>query len=205
MGRERREMKSTYVDPKTGDVVCPVCGARNQFTAKRTAKAKWMAVPTIGVGVLAMPKRLSCNGCGTNLKRGGMTNAPRAGAKSVKQARQAAPTRSSVERPDRSMRRNCPECGRSMMVYEDTCPFLPGDFSAARRTRGILVEREDTRRVALVRPPYEEVASVQDRWHACTSGDASGRSVRGWRRGGCGAKFAYCLRGAAVTRVRIAD
>ncbi len=52
-----------------GDVVCPRCGARNQFTAKRTGKAKWAAVPTLGIGVLAMPKRLHCNGCGKNLKR----------------------------------------------------------------------------------------------------------------------------------------
>ena len=52
-----------------GDVVCPKCGARNQFVSKRTGKAKWMAIPTVGIGVLAAPKRLKCNGCGTNLKR----------------------------------------------------------------------------------------------------------------------------------------
>ena len=70
-------MKSTYVDPNTGDVVCPVCGARNQFTVKRTAKAKWTGIATVGVGMAAMPKRLSCNGCGTNLKRGGGSAPPR--------------------------------------------------------------------------------------------------------------------------------
>ena len=69
-------MKSTYVDPATGDVVCPVCGARNQFTVKRTAKAKWTGIATVGVGMAAMPKRLSCNGCGTNLKRGGGSAPP---------------------------------------------------------------------------------------------------------------------------------
>lgn len=69
-------MKSTYVDPKSGDVVCPVCGARNQFTVKRTAKAKWAGIATVGVGMAAMPKRLSCNGCGTNLKRGGSGSPP---------------------------------------------------------------------------------------------------------------------------------
>lgn len=62
-------MKSTIV---TGDgqVRCPECGAVNSFTSKRTGKAKWAAGVTLGVGALAMPKRLKCNGCGTNLKRG---------------------------------------------------------------------------------------------------------------------------------------
>lgn len=69
-------MKSTIVDPETGDVRCPVCGARNSFTVKRTTKAKWTAGLTIGVGALAMPKRLMCNGCGTNLKRSGGTAPP---------------------------------------------------------------------------------------------------------------------------------
>src|SRR5262245_22370169 len=84
-------MKSTYVDPTTGDVVCPVCGARNQFTVKRTAKAKWMAVPTVGVGVLAMPKRLSCNGCGTNLKRGGSSAVPGTPQDAKNQSRSSNP------------------------------------------------------------------------------------------------------------------
>lgn len=55
-------MKSTIV---TGDgqVKCPECGAVNSFTTKRTAKGKLL------VGVAA-PKRLKCNGCGANLKRG---------------------------------------------------------------------------------------------------------------------------------------
>lgn len=65
-------MKSTVVD-SDGDVRCPVCGARNSFTSKRTGKAKLIGVATVGVGVVAMPKRLKCNGCGTNLKRGGAT------------------------------------------------------------------------------------------------------------------------------------
>lgn len=61
-------MKTTIVDPN-GDVRCPVCGARNSFTVKRTGKAKFIGVATVGVGALAMPKRLQCNGCGANLKR----------------------------------------------------------------------------------------------------------------------------------------
>lgn len=63
-------MKRTVVD-ENGDVRCPKCGARNSFTVKRTGKAKWVAGMTMGVGALAMPKRLKCNGCGTNLKRSG--------------------------------------------------------------------------------------------------------------------------------------
>jgi DNA-directed RNA polymerase subunit RPC12/RpoP len=51
-----------------GDVRCPKCGARNQFTPKRTGKAKLMVVATGGVGVLATSKKLKCQGCGTNLK-----------------------------------------------------------------------------------------------------------------------------------------
>jgi len=68
-------MKSTYVD-ENGDVRCPVCGARNSFTVKRTGKAKWAAGLTVGVGALVTPKRLKCNGCGANLKRAG-ADAPR--------------------------------------------------------------------------------------------------------------------------------
>jgi ribosomal protein S27E len=53
-----------------GTVRCPNCGAVNSFTTKRTGKAKLLGVATAGVGAVAMPKRLKCNGCGTNLKRG---------------------------------------------------------------------------------------------------------------------------------------
>lgn len=61
-------MKRTVVD-ESGDVRCPKCGAKNSFTVKRTGKAKWAAGVTLGAAALAMPKRLKCNGCGTNLKR----------------------------------------------------------------------------------------------------------------------------------------
>lgn len=71
-------MKSTFID-QNGDVRCPNCGARNNFVSKRTAKAKWAtgvaAVATLGIAAAAapvvIPKRLKCNGCGANLKRGG--------------------------------------------------------------------------------------------------------------------------------------
>jgi hypothetical protein len=62
-------MKSTYVDAE-GNVVCPVCGAKNNFTSKRTGKGKAAGIVTVGVGAVLLPKRLKCNGCGTNLKRG---------------------------------------------------------------------------------------------------------------------------------------
>jgi hypothetical protein len=53
-------MKSTYVDGQ-GNVRCPACGAVNSFTVERTGKkAKWAAGLTIGLGALAMPKRLKC-------------------------------------------------------------------------------------------------------------------------------------------------
>jgi DNA-directed RNA polymerase subunit RPC12/RpoP len=69
-------MKSTTID-ENGDVRCPKCGARNAFTSKRTGKAKWATglatVVTFGaaavVAPVVIPKRLKCNGCGTNLKR----------------------------------------------------------------------------------------------------------------------------------------
>jgi hypothetical protein len=54
-------MKATTVDTD-GTVRCPVCGATS-FTSKRTIKGK------LAAGVLA-PKRLKCDGCGTDLKRG---------------------------------------------------------------------------------------------------------------------------------------
>lgn len=61
-------MKSTIVEPD-GTVRCPVCKGTS-FTLKRTAKAKVLGVATIGVGALAMPKRVYCMGCGANLKPG---------------------------------------------------------------------------------------------------------------------------------------
>jgi ribosomal protein S27E len=83
------EMKSTIVG-EDGSVRCPVCGAVNSFTSKRTAKAKVIGVATVGVGVLAMPKRLKCNGCGTNLKHGLSGNARAlAQIREAKQAKQA--------------------------------------------------------------------------------------------------------------------
>ena len=62
-------MKSTQVTDE-GDVRCPKCGARNQFTAKRTGKAKLLVVATGGMGAVATSKKLKCMGCGTNLRAG---------------------------------------------------------------------------------------------------------------------------------------
>lgn len=62
-------MKKTIIDEE-GDVRCPKCGARNSFTVKRTGKAKVMGGLAVGVGALAAPKRLQCQGCGTYLKQG---------------------------------------------------------------------------------------------------------------------------------------
>lgn len=60
-------MRTTIID-EDGNVRCPMCGAINSFTVKRTGKAKVAGAAAGGVGILAMPKRLQCNGCGTNLK-----------------------------------------------------------------------------------------------------------------------------------------
>lgn len=54
-------MRTTQVD-EDGNVRCPKCGA-NAFTSKRTVAGKMAA------GLLA-PKRLKCQGCGTNLRTG---------------------------------------------------------------------------------------------------------------------------------------
>jgi large subunit ribosomal protein L7/L12 len=64
-------MKSTVIDAD-GNVTCPNCGAKNNFTSKRSGKAKGWGIATIGVFAVAMPKRLQCQGCGTYLKTGGM-------------------------------------------------------------------------------------------------------------------------------------
>lgn len=62
-------MKSTIVD-NDGNVTCPHCGAKNNFTVKRSGKAK------LGFGIVALPlialapKHLQCNGCGAMLTRG---------------------------------------------------------------------------------------------------------------------------------------
>ena len=37
------------------------------FQFKRTGKGKFIGVVTVGVGAVAVPKRLRCNGCGRNL------------------------------------------------------------------------------------------------------------------------------------------
>jgi len=62
-------MKTTVVD-ENGDVRCPRCGAKNGFTVKRTGKAKLGLGLAVGVGALAAPKRLQCQGCGVYLKQG---------------------------------------------------------------------------------------------------------------------------------------
>jgi ribosomal protein S27E len=74
-------MKATVVD-EDGTVRCPVCGATS-FVAQRTGKAKLagatVGLVTLGVGaatIAAMPKRLKCNGCGENLKRGDPPKSP---------------------------------------------------------------------------------------------------------------------------------
>ena len=63
-------MKSTYVD-RDGIVRCPKCHAdMASAVSKRTGVAKVGGFATLGVGVVLMPKRLKCSGCGENLKRG---------------------------------------------------------------------------------------------------------------------------------------
>ena len=51
-----------------GEVRCPKCGAVNSYGHMRSRKAKLLLVPTLGLGVVAAPKRLRCNGCGASLK-----------------------------------------------------------------------------------------------------------------------------------------
>lgn len=68
-GQTPGRMKTTVVDER-GEVSCPHCGARNSFTVKRTGKAKMAGAMFGGVGIALMPKRLKCNGCGKNLRRG---------------------------------------------------------------------------------------------------------------------------------------
>jgi large subunit ribosomal protein L7/L12 len=60
-------MKSTVVD-ENGDVTCPRCGAKNNFTSKRSGKAKIGLGLMTGPGALLAPKRLQCQGCGKYLK-----------------------------------------------------------------------------------------------------------------------------------------
>lgn len=52
-----------------GGLVCPGCGARQQFSYRRTAAGKVAMGVTAGVlGALALPKRLQCIGCQEYLK-----------------------------------------------------------------------------------------------------------------------------------------
>lgn len=97
-------MKTTQVDPD-GTVRCPNCGATS-FSEKRTGKAKWgvavTGVATLGIGALvgvaAAPKRLKCNGCGTNLRRGGGTPIRHHGSANADPARPTSEPTNSTER-----------------------------------------------------------------------------------------------------------
>lgn len=47
-----------------GELVCPHCGAKQQFSYRRTAVGKVAMGVSVGlVGALALPKRLQCLGC----------------------------------------------------------------------------------------------------------------------------------------------
>lgn len=84
-------MKSTIVY-EDGSVRCPKCGASVLGAAtKRTGKAKLVGVVTVGVGVVAMPKRLKCSGCGENLKRGDGKPQPVPGAEKAPTPAPAVP------------------------------------------------------------------------------------------------------------------
>jgi hypothetical protein len=53
-----------------GQLLCPNCGGA-QFKAKRSAAAKAVLIPTVGVGALLAPKsRVKCETCGTVFLRG---------------------------------------------------------------------------------------------------------------------------------------
>jgi DNA-directed RNA polymerase subunit RPC12/RpoP len=58
----RGSVKDILVD-SDGEFRCPKCGGK-QFERKRTGKAKLMAGVTVGVGALAVPKRMRCLVCG---------------------------------------------------------------------------------------------------------------------------------------------
>ena len=53
---------------------CPKCGSTS-FSSQRSTKAKVGGGLMFGVGALAAPKRLRCNGCGAFLKPGGKSTA----------------------------------------------------------------------------------------------------------------------------------
>ena len=54
----------------SSDGSCPKCGG-SAFKAKRSAMAKVLLVPTVGVGTLLAPKsRVRCVTCGTEYRRG---------------------------------------------------------------------------------------------------------------------------------------
>jgi hypothetical protein len=105
-------MKSTVVGAD-GSVRCPACGAVNSFTSKRTGKAKLLGVATIGVGAVAMPKRLKCNGCGANLKRGGPP----------KPASVAAVGQTPYKMPNRSGQWRCVKHDHLPGKKHETCPI----------------------------------------------------------------------------------
>jgi len=61
-------VKDVLVDAN-GELRCPVCNGRN-FDLQRTKKAKIGGYLAVGVGVMLMPKRMTCLACGAVSKSG---------------------------------------------------------------------------------------------------------------------------------------
>lgn len=113
----RAGMKTTKVD-ENGDVRCPKCGARNAFTSKRTGKAKLLGGLAVGVGALAAPKRLQCQGCGTYLKQEG---ALARAARQQQAARAARPPKPAAHR--KGVQWRCEKNGHLLEKHRDVCPI----------------------------------------------------------------------------------
>lgn len=67
------QQRPTAPDPPASvpsQLLCPNCGG-SQFQANRSAGAKALLIPTVGIGALLAPKsRVKCVTCGTVFKRG---------------------------------------------------------------------------------------------------------------------------------------
>lgn len=54
-------VQNIWIDA-SGELLCPTCGSRN-LSYRRTRRAKLTGVVTVGVGVVALPKRIQCIAC----------------------------------------------------------------------------------------------------------------------------------------------
>lgn len=102
-------MKNIWMDDD-GELVCPACGSRN-LSYRRTRAAKLGGYLTVGVGVVAMPKRIQCIACREYFK-----------SPAIARPRVAAPTATAVTAPGNLSSLGMEE--GNVAVWIDDCEWM---------------------------------------------------------------------------------